>query len=57
MEVWWSENDTLFFKLIQTVWDTETAPQGWKDPSIIPLFKKVDRKKCGSYRAYPFYLL
>mgnify|MGYP001802330248 CR=1 FL=1 len=37
-------------KLIQKVWDTEKVPQDWKDASIVPLFKKGDRKHYGNHR-------
>ena len=37
-------------KLIQEIWDARKIPQDWKDASIVPLFKKGDRKDCGNYR-------
>ena len=36
-------------KLIQEIWDAQKIPQDWKDTSIVPLFKKGDRKDCGNY--------
>ncbi|XP_068676678.1 uncharacterized protein [Montipora foliosa] len=38
-------------KLIQEIWDAQKVPQDWKDASIVPLFKKGDRKDCGNYQA------
>ena len=38
------------YKLIQEVWDTQKVPQDWKDASMVPLYKKGDRKDCGNYR-------
>ena len=37
-------------KLIQEIWDAQKIPQDWKDASIVPLFKKGERKDCGNYR-------
>ena len=37
-------------KLIQAIWDAQKIPQDWKVASIVPLFKKGDRKDCGNYR-------
>ena len=39
-------------KLIQEIRDVQKVhvPQDWKDASIVPLFKKGDRKDCGNYQ-------
>lgn len=36
--------------LFQLVWNTETIPQDWKDATIVPIFKKGDRRLCNNYR-------
>ena len=37
-------------RLIVEIWRTQEVPQDWKNASIVPLFKKGDRKECGNYR-------
>ena len=37
-------------QVIQEIWDDQKVPQDWKDVSIVPLFKKGDRKDCRNYR-------
>lgn len=44
--------DSLFM-LVQNIWVTETVPQDWIGTSIIPLFKKSDRKESGNYWSIP----
>ena len=37
-------------ELMQEVWRTRQVPQEWKNATLIPLFKKKDRKQCDNYR-------
>ena len=37
-------------ELVQEVWRTRKVPQEWKDATLVPLFKKKDRKICDNYR-------
>ena len=41
-------------KLVQERWDAQKIPQDWKDASIVPSFKKGDRKDCGNYVVYHY---
>ena len=51
-EIWKHSGPKLtdcLYKLMQKVWDTQRVPQDWKDASMVPLYKKSDRKNCGNY--------
>ena len=37
-------------ELMQEVWRTRQVPQEWRNATLIPLFKKKDRKHCDNYR-------
>ena len=37
-------------ELVQEVWRTRQVPQEWKNSTLVPLFKKKDRKICNNYR-------
>jgi len=37
-------------QLVLSVWRKESAPQNWRDASIILIFKKGSRRDCGNYR-------
>lgn len=52
-EVWKNGGQKMtdcLLQMIQQVWDTQSVPQDWRDASIVPLFKKGDRKDCNNYR-------
>ena len=37
-------------ELVQEVWKTGQVPQEWKNATLVPLFKKKDRRVCDNYR-------
>ena len=39
-----------FHELVKQVWETERAPQDWKDALIVTLYKKKDPTLCDNYR-------
>ena len=52
-EVWKHGGDNLLsrlYQLITNAWEMDYVPQGWKDGSIIAIYKKGDRTDCGNYR-------
>jgi hypothetical protein len=36
-------------KLINSVWNKEELPKQWKDPIIVPIYKKGDKTDCSNY--------
>ena len=36
-------------KLINTIWNKDKLPQGWKELIIGPIYKKVDKTYCSNY--------
>jgi len=37
-------------KLFNTIWNKEKLPQGWKELTIVPIYKKGDKTDCSNYR-------
>ena len=51
-EVWKHGGDNMFSRLHQLIinaWEMGSAPQAWKDASIITIYKKGDRTDYGNY--------
>jgi hypothetical protein len=36
-------------KLINSIWSKENLPDKWKEPNILPVYKKGDKTDCSSY--------
>ena len=36
-------------KLINLIWDKEELPEEWKEPIIVPIYKKGDKTDCSNY--------
>ena len=56
-EVWKHGGDNLFSRLHQLItnaWEMGSAPQAWKDASIVTIYKKGDRTDCGNCRGISF---
>jgi hypothetical protein len=41
-------------KLIHSVWNKEELPDQWKESSIVPVHKKVDKTYCNNCRGISF---
>jgi hypothetical protein len=41
-------------KLIVSIWNKEDLPEEWKEPIIVPVYKKGDQKNCGDYKRTSF---
>ena len=37
-------------ELVQEVWKTRQVPQEWRNATLVPIYKKRDRRVCGNYR-------
>ena len=37
-------------KLINSIWNKEDLPKGWKESNIVPIYKKVYKTDCSNYR-------
>ena len=40
-------------KLIISIWNKEELPEEWKEPIIVPIYKKVNKTHCSNYRGIP----
>ena len=52
-EVWKHGGDNLFIRLQQLITnalEVGSVPQAWKDASLVTIYKKGDRRDCGTYR-------
>jgi hypothetical protein len=38
------------YELVCSIWNKEELPQQWKECSIVPVYKKVDKIDCNNYR-------
>ena len=41
-------------KLIISICNKEELPEQWKQPNILPIYRKGDKTDCSIYRAYHF---
>jgi hypothetical protein len=39
-----------FHKLNNSIWNKEELPEEWKEPIIVPIYKKGDKTNCNNYR-------
>jgi hypothetical protein len=37
-------------KLINSIWNKEELPEQWKEPIVVPIYKKGDKTDCSNYR-------
>jgi hypothetical protein len=48
-----ARGETLYSEihgLICSIWNKEELPQQWKEPIIVPIYKKGDKTDCNNYR-------
>jgi hypothetical protein len=37
-------------KLINPIWNKELFPQQWREPTVVPIYKKDDKNNCSNNR-------
>jgi hypothetical protein len=40
-------------KLINSIWNKEELPEQWKEPIIVPIYRKGDETDCSNYQGIP----